>query len=251
MAIDFDGTQRLEYTNWASLPPPYSVGCWFQTDNVTGITTPWSQGQPAGSNFDSILIRGNVGGDPWSFGPNGANEARATGIVQGDWHWGLAVHASLTDRRAFVDTNKGTDTDLQAQGGVYDALYWAEVARSASGLNLDGRLAHGAMWNRALSDQENAFLSQGYSPEFIPQGLIHYWRMNDPTDIRDRIGTAHLTAIGAPQPFPPPDVISPSVPIIVGPAAIVVGGRIMSSLVDAGGLAGRGGIAGIGGGLAG
>ena len=40
-------------------------------------------------------------------------------------------------------------------------------------------------------------------------------------------------------------------PVAVEPAAIVVAGRVMSSLAGSGGLVYKGGIAGIGGGLAG
>jgi len=222
----------LENTSWAVVPYPFTISCWFQTNDIANTTTIFSQGIVAGSGFDTVLIRGGDANDPLSVSTGGTNEAQQTQILADTWHHAMGVW-DTADRRSILDGNRTDNTTSVSQPAGIDTLYWGAIARSGSQLDLDGRLAECAIWNRILTVHENLLLKGGYSPELIPDGLIHYWRLVDTDDLKDRVGDADLTVNAGEtiSNFPhPPNIIYktlPPPPFIKLPARFSVAEKVL------------------------
>lgn len=111
------------------------------------------------------------------------------GSVNGNWSFAYPTNNVWTD---YVITYDGSSTtndpavykDGSAIGTVErftpsgtlltsdDKLYLGN--RAADDLTTDGRIAEFAKWNRVLTAAEAAILGAGYSPLFIPNGLVLY-----------------------------------------------------------------------------
>jgi hypothetical protein len=106
--------------------------------------------------------------------PRAESSANASGNV---WQNGCGVWSGTADRRAYLNGgNKGLMSQTQ---GVTEA----DLKRTAVGLTRElgnfggmiGQIAHPAIWNVALTDNEVAMLGAGISPLRVrPQNLVFY-----------------------------------------------------------------------------
>lgn len=62
--------------------------------------------------------------------------------------------------------------------------------------NLDGNMAEVAIWNRVLTITELDNRGDGLLASCISTGLIHYWPLNNTSDITDHAGSADLSNNG-------------------------------------------------------
>jgi hypothetical protein len=84
----------------------------------------------------------------------------------------------------------------------------------SGGFIVAGRIAHLAVWDKALTDAEVLTLSNGFSPLGIQRNnLIAYWPLNGQGPEPDIIGKKNLTIVGAPtvvnEPPIPKTLIAP------------------------------------------
>lgn len=123
--------------------------------------------------------------------------------ANGGWNHLAGVMVGVSERYSYLNgdtANKGTNTTtITSLSGLFNrtnvgALYPVTTTQQTT----QGRVAHPAIWNAALSDAEIVMLSQGVSPLLIrPQNLVFYvpYLGRDSSDI-DIIGRNALTNTG-------------------------------------------------------
>lgn len=96
-------------------------------------------------------------------------------VADANWHHAAGVFLNSNSRSAYLDgANKGTNTGSATPNPTQDGLYIGE--RNQGSADFNGSIAHPAIWNVALSDDEIAALGAGkLSPLAIrPQNLVFY-----------------------------------------------------------------------------
>lgn len=165
-------------------------------------------------------------------------------IAEGNW----AIYHNGTSQAYSAGGNKKTE------GTGHNYVTYGGRSTTSSNEPLLGKIAQLAIWDTALTAGEHKALASGADPRTVrPQSLQLYAPLIK--DGQEYIrGADLLDAVrnGGPTPantHPPVRQLAPPWQGHIVAAAAT--GRIMSSLTNHGGLAGPGGIAGIGGGLAG
>ena len=164
---------------------------------------------------------------------------------------------SATDRTVYLDmnaANKGTNTLESTPSGLNRTQIGSQGAQSNY---MDGRIAEPRLWNIALAEADGDQLFAFTHPLRVRiAGGINYWPLYGVDSPEPDYGgaAANLTLVNSPTQA---DHVPVSIPFAydigfdASDAAAAPSGRIMSSLVAHGGLAAEGGVAGVGGGLAG
>lgn len=123
--------------------------------------------------------------------------------ANGGWNHLAGVMVGVSERYSYLNgdtANKGTNTTtISSLSGLFNrtnvgSLYYVTTNQQTT----QGRVAHPAIWNAALSDAEIVMLSQGVSPLLVrPQNLVFYvpYLGRDSSDI-DIIGRNALTNTG-------------------------------------------------------
>ena len=186
MASGFDGVNQSLYSGTTPIAgaPPFTMACWFRSDDDTKTAVLMSSADSAATNrFHALLMDGTVGGDPlaaWTVYNAGSGWAQSSsGITTGTWHHACGVWTATNNRAVFLDgANKGTNaTDVTATSLDWMSIgdLWRGFAPQNS-YYFTGDIAENAVWNVALTDAEVAVLAAGYSPLFVrPQNLVAYW----------------------------------------------------------------------------
>jgi len=155
------------------------------------------------------------------------------------WHHVAGVFPATNSRSVYLDgANKVTNTTDLTPVGINKFLI-GERADGTSDLN--GLIAHAAIWNVALDDAEIAMLgTDRVHPLMVrPQSLVAYWQHmgRDTADI-DVIGGYNLTASGTTaNGDEPPLLWMPSRRVIILPAAVVGGDITAAGSLSISGLA--------------
>lgn len=150
-----------------------------------------------------------------------ASQAQTTTVYSlSTWRHCCAVFAAADDRRSYIDgAGKGTeatardpaDLDTIAIGSRYDSLGFGEFH--------DGAIAHAAIWDAVLTDDEVAALAAGADPRTIrPANLAFYAPMVRDEDL-DIVGGLALTAVNTPT-------IADHPPKVRGPAPVHRGSAV-------------------------
>ncbi len=268
MAWHFDETNDdVQITDDAVLTLPngdWTIGGWFRlTDNT-------------GSNFQYILSWGTFGADPsfqWFLPEASTADANTLKIIVRDaggdehnffssgtpgtstaWQHFALVRSGTTLTQYIDGSADGSNTN--ANHGSVDVagnFYVGSRSDRQSARFFGGDVAELAKWDRALNASELTSLVAGTRPGRFSDSLQWYLPMDigGTSGLYVDHGPNRLTVAntGSTHANHAP-VVARRTPSVIYPTA-VAGGRIMSSLVNAGGLAGVGGIAGRGGGLAG
>jgi hypothetical protein len=111
------------------------------------------------------------------------------------------VEAAATDRRVYLDgTDKGTDaTARNPLAAAHDRMSIGSDGETVPADYFDGRIAHVAVWNVALTDQEIRSLAAGANPRRVrPDSLIAYWPVGGQSPEQDCVGSFNMGLIGAP-----------------------------------------------------
>lgn len=176
---------------------PFSMGCWFNTNDDTIVQCLMSLADTAtANNYHLLLAYGTIGGDPLRFEVLATAaesiSVTGTGFTANTWHHACAVKAAADDHAVFIDGgSKGTDATSSTPAGV-DTLGIGARVLSGVGVPMSGFIAEAAVWNVALSDAEVAILAEGYSPLLVrPQNLVFYAPLV--RELLDVVGGATLT----------------------------------------------------------
>jgi len=220
MARDFNGTDgRLSIDQVPMTAAPLTVSAWVNADIDTARLVVFYLGDKDLSNeLWWLALEGNDTGDPVVWRCRGASSPReaitSTGFSTGTWHHICGIEASATDRRCFIDGgSKGTNTTSDSPTGV-DRTTIGRNGGTGTKHYFDGRIAHLAIWDVALTDAEVASLAAGVSPLRLRRdNLVCYLPVGGQSPERDIIGGLNMTLTGtapvAEEPPIPRSIIAP------------------------------------------
>ena len=215
MARDFEAgsTEYLEVEQPVVSAAPFTVSCWFNVESALGTDMAfWWCGDKGVTNaFWGLRANDLASGQNVRFrissGLGSTDVETSTTYTVGQWHHACAVEASTTDHRAFLDGGgKATSPNLNGGGAAgSDRTAIGRFADSTPTVYMDGRIAHVAVWDVALSDQEVASLANGASPLAIRRdNLIAYWPIGGLGPEPDVVGGLDMTVFGSVQSEEPP-----------------------------------------------
>lgn len=211
-AVDFDSNDDFRTTTQGVVTaPPFTISLWVYPtglDATNRAVLTVSDNAAPGTRF--WTWQANTTSLKWFAGDGGGNSSANTSIAPtaNAWqHW-CAVEASTSSRACYINGgSKGTNGTTRTP----TAGTWSSFVGAAT-VNFAGRLAHLAVWNVALSDDEILGLANGQHPFAVrPAALIHYypmWRLEGGGD--DFFGTVDLgTVTGDPVTVEGPAVLRP------------------------------------------
>ncbi len=149
------------------------------------------------------------------------------------WHHILIVYDSgdvTNNAIIYVDGVSQTVTEANAPSGTPNtnsSAYLLGNRKAPTDLfnrTWDGRLCEWAVWNRLLTADEAAILGKGFSPLFIPDGLIRYSPLI--RSLNDRLDNGAQTVNGTPTVIAHPPIIYPT-QLVSGFAAAAAGGVVL------------------------
>lgn len=154
---------------WASHNSTANIGCplWVGRFDVADLA-------------DTVLFRGDTGGDPvqyrFSDGSTAAAANHGSAYSANTLYHICGVKASNTSHSIFRDGGgKVTNTTNVPAGNKNRLALGAYWASSAASNFLTGKIAMAAFWRAGLDDSEVASLGKGFSPRRVrPQDLVFY-----------------------------------------------------------------------------
>lgn len=189
MARSFDNTNdTITFTlaaNQTTLAT-ISVGCWFYPDNTDHYKRLWQLG-PAYPNLGCNTEWNNRTAPPNIFRFNARWTGNANPYAMGEWalpstgawhhslttyDWGSTANKPEHYLDGSIQTRTNIDTPSGSPVNTSTAFYIGSDA--ATGSYFGGDVAEFAIWNRVLTAAEAAILGDGFSPLFIPNGLVFY-----------------------------------------------------------------------------
>jgi len=235
MSYDFDGHGDANLnvaTPIAALP--LTMACWFKVDTDGEGHTLICLGNAANSEIFRLGASMDVAGDPVVFrastsGGSQSNINTSSGATLDTWHHACAVASNSTNRAVYLDgANKTTiATGTRTISAATLLAIGAQYQAGSFGADSNGKVAHVAIWDVALSDGEVASLAAGDNPLTIqPDHLIAYWPLT--ADLVDLVDGLTLTnGGGATLSGDNPAVDPPSGPTIVTvePATLALAGQ--------------------------
>jgi hypothetical protein len=146
-----------EYLNLASAVvsvPPFTMTCWFWSDDLTITQCLMSLGSAASTVFHSLEAAGATAGDPIQARTrNTPTAATTTGYSANTWHHACGRWPTTSLREALIDAgSKGTNADLKSI--IVSRTSIGALNADAITLPMSGRISDARIYNRALSDTE-------------------------------------------------------------------------------------------------
>lgn len=184
---------------------PFTVCYWANDDIITSEDTFfWVGDKDATDEWFMLIFEGDRSGDPITVGAVAggslASGRTTTGFSAGVWHHAAGVFATSTDRSPFIDGgSKGNSTSDRTPSGL-DRTTVGRRGDSSPSHQCDGTIAHVAVWNVDLTEQEIATLAAGFSPlRMRRDSLVGYWPINGQSPEYNVVGTGvNLTVNGTP-----------------------------------------------------
>lgn len=252
MSYDFDGSGSANLNVATPITTvPLTVACWFKVDTDAEAHVLTCLGNGTDSEIMRLSASFDGTGDPLRFratttGGTQSNIDSTTGASLSTWHHACMVAASSSNRSVYLDGGSkatvasGTRTISGATLFAIGAQYQAGTYSA----DTNGKIAHVAIWDIALSDAEVAQLAAGDNPLTVQSGnLIAYWPLT--ADLVDLVGALTLTNgggatfDGADNPTvdaPPSDSITPaemaSVSVMESPSISVAGSVSPAEMVS-------------------
>jgi len=214
MSLSYTGV-GTDYASTTTLPVTsgdISMACWFNTNQFTAHSGILQLITATATRFLGLNFSGDVTDDPISFQLRtniGSFQASIPGPTVSGWHCiSGRINSALTSVAVFMDGTK-VQNDDNALGIVHNTYTALRISgRSNDSLPINGLVAHCAVWQAALTDEEMLMLADRLSPIFIrPQSLKMYTPcMGRESGIIDVISGATLTSSGtfASSPDEPP-----------------------------------------------
>jgi len=177
----------------------YTICAWFKTDSTTLFQTLYYECQYGvdSQNYLNLSLSTTSSFVDFRKRTSGASIAALSDTswkTAGVWQHACGVSDNVQPYRAYLNANPGADQTTD----VNPSPDFMSIGASYDGLNPDGffsgKIAHVAVWNVALT-QENitALAVPGTLPTSI-SGCIAYWPLT--TNLNDTVGTKHLTGGG-------------------------------------------------------
>ena len=187
MARDFNGaTDRIDFASVATLTAsPVTISVWFNADVLGAGFLQYIFNASIATNSGGIILGlANEATGQFSLLRAGATALyrySAAGLFAvGTWYHILATHdGTFNDATTIHLYRNGIETAYAInQNGVNETApsgLWSLAGRAIDDIrNYNGRIAEVGAWNRVLSTGEIELLADGYSPLFVPSGLLFY-----------------------------------------------------------------------------
>ena len=217
MAYNGDGTSGyLTVAQAVATGYPLTMFCWFNWPSATTNTLVSISTDTSNSHYFLLLLTASGGALNAVARANDGSSKDATSsttAATNTWHSAAAVFSSATDRRVYLNGgNVGTNTTSATPSGVNRTSILKAVTLGATSFGV-GQVAEAAIWNAALSAEEIAILSKGFSP------LCLWWRLPNLVLHQDLIRPLNrpgfgpaMTAVGTTTVVAHPRVILPARP---------------------------------------
>lgn len=176
---------------------PLSISCWIKGVANTGAARvaaalAATDGVFDNSEYLNLTTAGFLQANTRT--TSNANAQTLVAIPDSTWCHGLAVFATGSDRRIYLDgANKVTNTTNRTIAAVLDTIVLGSRADATA--FFPGRVAELAIWDAILSDADAAALAAGDSPMSLATAPLRYYRLK--TDALDINGANGLTVTGA------------------------------------------------------
>lgn len=205
MSQTFSSTLHLSSGSVAATAAPITLGIWITTSGGQARKMLSLVGSGALTNIFGVALDVTAGASnkvsAYRSSGSGDNQALSTvAITTGAWQHMGAVFTSATSVAAFLNGgSKGTSAGNFTPTGINQTLISGRASDFSFGIA--GQAAHAAVWTRALSDVEMAYLGAGGNPQAI-KGAVNYWKIASPggtpeSPVIDQVGTNNLTASGS------------------------------------------------------
>lgn len=181
---------------------PFSWAIWLRPNSTTtNRELVWLGNSGSSTNYFTLGV--STSGVIRNSARNSTESPATTtvSVTASEWNHALGTFSSNASRSAYLGGgNKGTNAVSQTPSGI-NRFAIASLARSTPTNFFDGQLAHLAVWNVALTDDEATMLGlYRVSPLFVrPSALVWYspYLGRDAAEI-DIIGGGSLTLTNAP-----------------------------------------------------
>lgn len=201
MSILFDGTNDYaENTNAPPvLTPPFTFMSWAKRAATGNAHSLIAIGQPGSADH---YHRSYISSSGTLFTTtrdtttsNGQSTADVTDTTT--WHLCGGVWAAVNSRTSWLDAVGGTPNTGNRTGVTSPAM--TRVASLTDGTHdMNGRIAHMAMWNTSLLQADWDALLAGANPLTIQNANL-VWYVPGIVDANDVVGTYHLTLVNEAQ----------------------------------------------------
>lgn len=226
MARLFDdaSSQYLTRSGAAVTAPPFTMACWFYSDDALIEQVLLSLSDTAtNTQFFRLGLRGDTAGDHAEIQTRSGGTAdfveTSTGYSVNTWHHACGVWTSSASRAVYLDGGgAGTSSASVTPSGLDNTNIGATVRLNTNQF-MSGRVAEAAIWDVALDAAEVAALAKGFSPLLIrPQSLVAYWPLvgNDSPELDRWKNGYDLTLTNAPTKADHPRIYYPSYDALVG-----------------------------------
>ncbi len=186
-------SQYLEVDTAAIAAYPFTMACWFKSNDVTGEYYPMFVGDKDIADFFTALRVSGAADTIVAFSHNydaAAAQRADTSTTYGanTWHHACVTFAGVSSRIAYLDGGgKVEDTDTVGAMVNHDRTTIGRAGDSSPAGYMDGLIAECCIWNVVLTDEEVAALAAGVHPRRIrPSALTHYWPFQN-TNLTDQI----------------------------------------------------------------
>ena len=183
---------------------PFYFFAWFYADSFpTNNNTIFSVGDGSAAEFFRIYVTSAGGFRAQTADPSGQSAEATVSASTGQWHLGVGVFASSTDRRAYLDGgNKGTNTTSSTPTTLDKMGIGTLNDGSGPRLHWDGRIAEVGVVSGTPSDDLVASMYQGgigIDHRLIdPQNMLAYWRLLENDGDVDYVGGFHMSPTNSP-----------------------------------------------------
>lgn len=171
-------SQYLQRSSAVISSPPFTMACWFYSDDLTVAQTLIEVGESIVDNRHDLILAGTVGGDPLRArsvdDATSGSASSSVGYSANTWQHACGVWSASNNRVVYLNGgNSGSNTTSV----VPESLDKTAVGRRTSGADyMSGRIAEVAIWSAALTAVEVAALARGISPPYVrPTNLVDYW----------------------------------------------------------------------------
>lgn len=180
-ARQFNGTtDYLMASAAAATDEPFTLATWFKVISMVNNGYALSLCVPGASQRSGLIVA-TSNKHLQGIAQNGGSYTLldiAVDVNDGEWHHGVFVCASDSDRRLYLDGgNKVTSTTSVSIPSATRTLIGAVYQGASIVFRFPGIVCESAIWNIALSDSEVAQIAtRGTKPSDVQAGsLVGYW----------------------------------------------------------------------------
>lgn len=200
MSYDFDGSGSANLNVATPITAlPFTIACWYKVEADGAGHALLSVGNATDSEMMRLSAQTDIAGDPVRIraansGGTNADTSTSTSVTQNTWEHACAVISSTTVRSVYRNGGGKASSSSNSRNITAATRLAIGAAYQAGSYSADteGKIAHVAVWNIALSDAEVALLAGGDNPLTVQSGnLVAYWPLT--ADLVDVVGALTLT----------------------------------------------------------